>query len=197
MIYLLLQITLLARSETPITDYLKSESPCTVCHGLNQKIHLEVQKNESTQRQLKDKMLQLCKEYDKLDDATCSLIIRSHFNDLYYSHNESKACDFVCSNYKVFQFYVPVNAKKKEKKAEALSMIDCNICEMVVGFAVEQGTLISTANTGKIFREQCKEVPLLKEHCHIFTDEIANKMVDHLLTNTHPFELCTFVGYCP
>ena len=156
-----------------------------------------MKKNQTTYREIKDKMLQICKKYDKLDDASCSLIIRSHFNDLYYSKNNTKACDFVCSNYKVFEFYVPVHAKRKAKKSEALSMIDCNICEMVVGFAVEQGTLISTANTGKIFREQCKEVPLLKEHCHIFTDEIANKMVDHLLTNTHPFEMCTFFGYCP
>ena len=190
------------RTKTTVTDYLKSEVPCEVCYGLNEKVYIEAEKNRSTTREIKDQMLQLCKNYDKPGDAVCSLIVKTHFNDLYNSHNQTSGCDFTCSRQKIFSFYLPVDAKRRPSptpvpESKPLSIIDCNICEMVVGFAVEQGTLISTANTGKIFREQCKQVPVLKDHCDIFTDEIANKMVDHLLQNTHPFEMCTFFGYCP
>ena len=185
----------LVSSNKPITEFLLGPGPCNVCNSVGNEIQRNV--NNLTKFELKDNALKYCQKLDKNEAAACSIIVKSHFDMFYQTRNNAETCSYLCNKDEKKRKRPRIGIINSERRQEALSMLDCNICEMVVGFALEQGKIMATSNAGKIFREQCADIQLYRDHCKIFTDEVALKMINHLVQNAHPFEMCTFFGYCP
>lgn len=184
-------------SKTPILDYFKSDKPYSLCNAIKSNATL-LKEKKFNKYEIKEFISENCQKYDKLNKGMCKIFVNNWFDHILDTKLED-SCQFskeTKRNTKDIKH--KIIRKPRKTHPEPLSVLDCTICEMVVGFVIEQGTgTIATPKTGEIIRNKCKEVASIKDHCSIFTEDVVSSMISHLASNLHPFELCTFYGSCP
>lgn len=184
-------------SKTPITDYLLGERPYQLCKEFRSNATTFLKKSKNKFEVMLNSRVD-CNKLDKNDKAMCTIFVNNWFDHILDEKIEDSCIFTKEKETKSTKIRIKSFRKPRQTGMKPLSVLDCNICEMVVGFVLEQGTgTLATPKTYEIIQNKCKEVKTIKDNCGIFTEEVVNSMVEYLASNVHPFELCTFYGSCP
>ena len=190
------------RKSGPISNFLLGNIPCSMCKMISREI-ITLKSEDLTQTEIQETLIERCETLPTNSKSVCGIIVRDWFTKLYNSNSESKeTCSFVCDGIEKIPIYKPLHDSKKIinprklKKPESLRMFDCNTCEMISAFVLEQAPGKIDENASNGFRKHCEELELFKDRCGIFTDESISRSIEYISQNMHPFEICTFYGMC-
>jgi len=194
----MLHIVALLLARNPVKQFHDGPIPCGICGTLNMQSR-SLKRKGYKESQIQDILLQECNVLNNYSRAACQVIVKDWFQVV--MDESPRACKPICQNKSMVRIHKLDSAfakfnKDKVIKPTPLGIIDCNICEVIVSFALEHGPGRTNDQVSEIFRQECKKLDLYKERCGVFTDEVVARTMEFITGSLHAFEICTFYGQC-
>lgn len=182
----------LCAKRKPVTEFLSSELPCSLCVSLAK----AAKKSDATN------LIKVCKALPKTEEqAVCAVVVEQHFDELKSNDKycwDSGFCKAGMLGTDARYEAVTKTARKARKpQMKPLGYLDCPVCQTLISFLLENSvdSIVTPFHTN--FQETCKSLTQFKDNCGIFTPEVMAKMADYIAKGTDPYHFCMMFSQCP
>ena len=184
----------------PITNFLQSDVPCSICKSLS---HVAAKfENEKIKKTTIFATLETyCSKLpDKNANTMCGMILRDWFDEISSDENFCGSLpycrkgnsigpyDSILQMADTHSIYRPV--------ARPQGILECSLCEMVIGYCLENASNMGSGDALNLMRKDCSAIPEFKDHCDILTDSMISSLLEYIASNLRPSEICTFYSQC-
>lgn len=191
-----------AGTRRPITDYVQSHGSCKLCKSISL-IATKFGNEGISMATALASLEQYCSLIPNKNAKTmCNMILTDEFENIWEMNENfcstSAYCHEGSENIAPCKRLLKIadSGSVHRPVAKPLGILDCDICEMIVGFCLENVPSISSSTAADLIRKDCAVIPEFKKHCKILTDEMVSNLLDFLASNLHASEICSFYSQC-
>lgn len=189
----------------PVTDFLRSNASCRLCKGLSQ-VTAKFGRDNIDKSKVFATLENYCSRLpNKNANTMCGMILHDWFDEMWEKTNSggdfctsSPYCHNGSENIRPCRKILEMASRESIRRpvAKPQGILECSICEMVIGFCLENAQSAGSSVASDLIRKDCTAIPEFKDHCNILTDSMVSTLVGYLASNLHPSEICTFYSQC-
>ena len=181
--------------KTPYQAY-KANAQCGICRRIRAMAKRDTSSTiEDFQKYINEK----CETMDNSTRGLCKIIALDWVNHIRTAKTDKEACSFACKNSQ--HSFHEHKAKKSIKprasrQMEPLGLLPCDACVTIVDISMTLAPEFIGNFDVNIFRKACTQIEMFADRCHLFTDEVFANVIQYVLQNLSPYELCVQYGMC-
>ena len=186
-------VALSLESKTP-RDAFKRKAQCGICKRIRE---LSKRDQTSSLEEFKKYSTEKCATLPDETRGLCMILSSDWAQYIREAETDEKACDFACEN--VFRTKSKPRSEVKARKAkmmEPLSLLPCDACVTIVDISMSLAPDYLGNFDINIFQSACRQITMFEDRCHLFTDQVFADVIQYVLSNLAPYELCVQYGMC-
>lgn len=190
---------------------VKNGVECAICRLAMESIDDVIAANAS-QQEVEDGLKKVCNLLPSSVRVPCDNFINTYTPalvdlllqelDPFLICNELRVCNDSAEQLaQLLQNAVKLQSAVNKDEADGKSVsdtIDCQLCELIVGYVDSFiGSNRTEAAIQKALDDVCDVIPAgMRAQCHLFVDEYSGVVVQLLLQELDPQQVCIFIGIC-
>ena len=183
-------LSLSSSYRTPSEAY-KNGAQCRICKRARE---LAKRDTMSTFGELKKYISKKCEALPNSTRGLCEIISSDWLEYIRDAKTDEEACVFACKNVKG---KAEIAGKPRTAKhMEPLGLLPCDACVTIVDISMTLAPDYLGNFDVNHFRTACTQIEMFADRCHLFTDEVFANVVQYVLANLSPYELCVQYGMC-
>ena len=196
MFFLILSLAL--SHKTP-TEAFRAHAQCRICRRIRETAKRDT---TSTIQDFQKYISEKCETMDNSTRGLCKILALDWVDHIRSAKTDKEACDFACRRPfpKHGKNFTHKGQQRKHprpaRQIEPLGLLPCDACVTIVDISMSLAPEFLGNFDVNIFRKACQQIEMFQDRCHLFTDEVFANVIQYILQNLSPYELCVQYGMC-